>query len=151
MAFGGFTRDGGARPIAEINMVPLIDVMLVLLIIFIITVPLLTHAIKVDLPKAAARAVPQTTETITLDLKVDGALFWNGEAIRDEELATRLAQAAKRAAAPVLHIRADKAVIYEQVAGLMARAQEAGITQIGFVIAPLGKRSVEREQESGRR
>lgn len=139
MAFGGFDKQGAARPMAEINMIPLIDVMLVLLVIFIVTAPLLTHAIKVDLPKVETRpAVASTEETVTLDLRADGALFWNGEAIPEQALGTRLAEAAVRATA-VLHIRADKATTYEQLARVMAEAQGAGVTQIGLVVAPGGK------------
>ena len=141
MAFGGFSQEAGPRPLAEINMVPLIDVMLVLLIIFMITAPLLTQAVKVELPKAAARAQTQTPPAVTLDLKADGALFWDGETIGPEELAARLARVAARETAPVLHIRADKAATYEQLARVMAQAQDSGVTQIGFVMAPATKRS----------
>jgi biopolymer transport protein ExbD len=138
MAFGGFDKQGATRPMAEINMIPLIDVMLVLLVIFIVTAPLLTHAIKVDLPKVAARASVSSTETVTLDLRADGALFWNGEAIPEQALGARLAEAAARATA-VLHIRADAEATYQQLARVMAEAQGAGVTQIGLVVAPGGR------------
>lgn len=139
MAFGGFSQEAGPRPLAEINMIPLIDVMLVLLIIFMITAPLLTQAVKVELPKAAAHAQAQTPPTVTLDLKANGALSWDGETIGHEELATRLARVAARETAPVLHIRADKTATYEQLARVMAQAQASGVTQIGFVMAPATK------------
>lgn len=141
MAFGGFSQEAGPRPLAEINMIPLIDVMLVLLIIFIITAPLLTQAVKVELPKAAARAQAQTPPSVMLDLKADGMLFWDGAKIGPEELAMRLAHVAARETAPVLHIRADKAATYDQLARVMAQAQDSGVTQIGFVMAPATKRS----------
>lgn len=138
MAFGGFDRQGATRPMAEINMIPLIDVMLVLLVIFIVTAPLLTHAIKVDLPKVAARPSVASTETVALDVRADGALFWNGEAIPEEALGARLAGTAARVT-PVLHIRADAEATYRQLARVMAEAQGAGVTQIGLVVAPGGK------------
>lgn len=119
-------------------MVPLIDVMLVLLVIFIVTAPLLTHAIKVDLPKVAVRASTSPTETVTLDVRADGRLFWNGEAIPEPALKQRLVEAAARGAA-VLHVRADAEATYRQLARVMGEAQGAGVTQIGLVVAPDGR------------
>ena len=81
MAFGGFEQHGGGQPMAEINTTPLVDVMLVLLVIFIITAPLIAHSIKLDLPVAQAPATPSTPETITLSINASGTLFWNQEQI----------------------------------------------------------------------
>ncbi|WGS49375.1 biopolymer transporter ExbD [Paraburkholderia sp. D15] len=98
MAFGGLEKKQAAAPMADINMTPLIDVMLVLLVIFIITAPLFTHAIRLDLPKVAAAPARQTPQTISLSIDAAGKLYWNGEPITLEQMRTRFAQAAKRAA-----------------------------------------------------
>jgi biopolymer transport protein ExbD len=91
MAFGAFSKGGTAAPMAEINMIPLIDVMLVLLVIFIITAPLLTHAVKIDLPKAASHANLTRPEHIALSIDGAGQLFWNGERIDHALLVQRMA------------------------------------------------------------
>jgi biopolymer transport protein ExbD len=136
MAFGSFTRGNGARPMAEINMIPLIDVMLVLLVIFIITAPLLTNAVKIDLPQASS--VPNITKPDNVQLAIDGsgALFWNGERIDRAELRVRLQAASKVQPQPELHIRADKITPYERVAEALADAAKAGVVRIGFVTDP---------------
>ena len=133
MAFGGFKQGGEAAPMAEINMVPLIDVMLVLLVIFIITAPLFTHAIKLDLPNAAASAAPQKPETITLSIDGEGRVFWNNDAIAQKDLGARLAQEAQKNPQPELQLRADKATRYEIIAQVMSAAQTNGMTKLGFV------------------
>jgi biopolymer transport protein ExbD len=121
---------------SEINMIPFIDVMLVLLIIFIITVPVIQHAVNVDLPQAAAKPLDGQPEHIRLSVDASGKYFWNDESVSDETLLQRLAVAAKSAKPPALHISADKAVRYEYVAKAMASAQQSGLTKIGFVTKP---------------
>jgi biopolymer transport protein ExbD len=135
MAFGGFTPEG-SRPMAEINMIPLIDVMLVLLVIFIITAPLLTHAVKIDLPKAAS--APNLTKPDNVQLAIDaaGEVFWNGEAVTRDALHARLVAAARREPQPEVHIRADAAARYQWVAETLADAARVGLVRIGFVSDP---------------
>src|SRR5258705_8096367 len=100
MAFGGFSKGGDSVPMAEINMVPLIDVMLVLLVIFIITAPLLTHAVKLDLPTATSQVNQVKPENVQIAIDAAGQLFWNGEPVERAALQTRLAQSSKRAPQP---------------------------------------------------
>jgi biopolymer transport protein ExbD len=137
LAFGGFDQRGGNQPMSEINTTPLVDVMLVLLVIFIITAPLLTHTIKLDLPNAQSPASPQKPETITLSIDAKGAIFWNEEAIDGiETLSRRFAEASKREPQPELHLRADRDSRYQRIAEVMSSAQQAGIAKIGFVTDP---------------
>lgn len=137
MTFGGFDPGNHPQPMAEINTTPLVDVMLVLLVIFIITAPLLTHAIRLDLPGAQAPVSAEKPETIALSIDRSGALFWNDERLGDlQALDARFAQAAAQRPQPELHLRADGATRYERVAQVMASAQQAGITRIGFVTDP---------------
>ncbi len=118
------------------NMVPMVDVMLVLLVIFIITAPLLTHAVKVDLPKASSSANITKPDHIQFDIRKDGSLFWNGEVVPLVTLSARFALEAKRNPQPELHIRADKKAYYELVAQVMSVATKEGIVRIGFVTDP---------------
>jgi biopolymer transport protein ExbD len=136
MAFGGFEHNKGQHPVAEINMVPLIDVMLVLLIIFMITAPLMTHAVKIDLPKASSEPQAAKTEHIALSIDGAGQLFWNEAAVSREQLNGRLQQIAQQSPQPELHVRADQAVPYRFVAEALADAAKAGVTRIGFVSEP---------------
>jgi biopolymer transport protein ExbD len=134
MAFG--TQDDSDEVMNEINMTPLVDVMLVLLIIFIITVPVMQHAVAIDLPRATSQPENSKPETIRLTVDASGAYFWNDAAVTDAQLATQLAAAAGRTPQPELHIRGDKAVRYERVALAMAAAQRAGVHKIGFITEP---------------
>ncbi|MBI3374822.1 MAG: biopolymer transporter ExbD [Betaproteobacteria bacterium] len=138
MAFGGFSKSGDSSPMAEINMVPLIDVMLVLLVIFIITAPLLTHAVKIDLPKASSNPNLTRPDNIQLAIKANGALYWNGEAVDQRALAARMAAAAKLDPQPEVHLRADLTTEYQKVAEVMSAAAKAGMMKIGFVTEPSG-------------
>ena len=139
MAFGTFGRES-PRPMAEINMIPLIDVMLVLLVIFIITAPLLTHAVKIDLPKAASTPNLTKPDNIQLAVNAGGEIFWNGEVLSRTVLKERLAAAGKQAPQPEVHIRADQAARYQWVAETLADAAGAGLTRIGFVSDPTAGR-----------
>jgi biopolymer transport protein ExbD len=138
MSFGGFDPDGPRmRPMAEINTTPLVDVMLVLLVIFIITAPLLTHAIRLDLPDAQAPATPDRPETVTVSIDADGRVHWNETPLADAAaLRERLVQAASRTPVPELHLRADAQVRYQSIAEVMSAAQQAGLSRIGFVTDP---------------
>ncbi|HEV7477479.1 MAG TPA: biopolymer transporter ExbD [Burkholderiales bacterium] len=137
MAFGGFDK-GSPAPMAEINMIPLIDVMLVLLVIFIITAPLLTHAVKVDLPKASSQANQTKPENVQLAIDRDGGVFWNGERVGMAEWRARMQAAAKIEPQPEIHLRADGEVAYRRVAQVMSDAAKTGLTRIGFVTDPNG-------------
>ena len=134
MAFG--TQDDADEVMNEINMTPLVDVMLVLLIIFIITVPVMKHSVNVDLPRATNQPELVKPETVRLSVAADGSYHWNGQAIGDEELAARLQAEGGKTPQPDLHIRGDKEVRYERVAQAMAAAQRAGVRKIGFVTDP---------------
>jgi biopolymer transport protein ExbD len=136
MAFGGFSKAGEGAPMAEINMIPLIDVMLVLLVIFIITAPLLTHAVKIDLPKASSHPNVTQPENIQLAIEASGELYWNGAAIDRRALASRMAAAATLDPQPELHLRADRTTEYQKVAEVMSAAAKAGLVKIGFVTEP---------------
>ena len=139
MAFGGFERQGGpSQPLAEINVTPLVDVMLVLLVIFIITAPLLSYAIKLDLPNDPAPAAEAALNTIKLSIDADGKVHVDTEAITDDQLRAHFSAAAKTSPVPEVHVRADKATRYERVAFVMSSAQQAGLTKIGFVTEPVG-------------
>jgi biopolymer transport protein ExbD len=136
MAFGSFNQNGSARPVAEINMVPMIDVMLVLLIIFMITAPLMTHAVKIDLPKADSIAETQEIKHIDLAIDAEGQFFWNGVAVSRDQLRQHLQQVAADMPQPELHVRADQNVPYRAVAEALADAAKAGVSRIGFVSEP---------------
>ena len=135
MAFGGFEPSGQhQRPMAEINVVPLIDVMLVLLVIFIITAPLFSNAIPLNLPQTqAATAAPTPAQTIHIAIDAQGQLYWNNEALNAEQLKARLTQAQSAAVLPEVQVRADKATPYEPIAKFMAAAQQAGLIKLAFV------------------
>jgi biopolymer transport protein ExbD len=134
MAFG--TQDETDDVMNEINMTPFVDVMLVLLIIFIITVPVMKHSVNVDLPRATNQPELIKPETVRLSVAADGQYFWNGAPVTDEELSSRLQAEAAKTPQPDLHIRGDKEVRYERVAQAMAAAQRAGVRKIGFVTEP---------------
>jgi biopolymer transport protein ExbD len=134
MAFG--TQDDTDDVMNEINMTPMVDIMLVLLIIFIITVPVMKHSVNIDLPRATNEAQNIKPETIRLSVDAQGAYFLNETHVTDEELAPRLKAAAAQNPQPDLHIRGDKNVRYERVAQAMAAAQQAGLHKIGFITEP---------------
>ncbi len=132
MAMGSYSSDDGADDamMSEINMTPLVDVMLVLLIIFIVTLPVLNQSVKLDLPQASSQPEDTKPAKIDLSIQADGTVFWDKQVVDETALKARLAQAAE--AQPL----ADKNVRYESVAKVLAQAQTAGITKLGFVTAP---------------
>ena len=132
----GITSDDHDEVMSEINMIPFIDVMLVLLIIFIITVPVMKHAVNVELPRATNEKEDIKPETVNLTVQADGSYLLGDEKIADDQLATRLQAEAKKQPQPDLHIRGDRDVRYERVAQAMAAAQQAGLGKIGFVTEP---------------
>jgi biopolymer transport protein ExbD len=134
MAFG--TQDDTDEVMNEINMTPLVDVMLVLLIIFIITVPVMKHAVNIDLPRATNETQNVKPETVRLTVDAQGAYYLNEAVIADADLRTRFQAAAAQEPQPELHIRGDKSVRYERVAQAMAAAQQAGLRKIGFITEP---------------
>jgi biopolymer transport protein ExbD len=140
MAFGGFSREANTAPMAEINMVPLIDVMLVLLVIFILTAPLLTHAVKVDLPRTSSEENRIQAERIEIAITPESELFWNGEKLDAAELDARLQSAGNAVTdithSPEIHLRADKTTPYDAVAKVMAAAARAHLSKIAFVSQP---------------
>ncbi|MCM2252431.1 MAG: biopolymer transporter ExbD [Ramlibacter sp.] len=121
---------------SEINMTPLVDVMLVLLIIFIITVPVLTHSVKLDLPRAQSEINVVRPETVTLSVSADGAIHWNGTRVGERELDARLEAAARQRPQPEIHLRGDRKAAYESVIKAMAAAQRSGILKLAFVTEP---------------
>ena len=134
MAFG--TQDDSDEVMNEINMTPLVDVMLVLLIIFIITVPVMQHAVSIDLPRVSNQPENAKPETIRLSVDAAGVYYWNDAPVSDSELSLQLQSAANRTPQPELHIRGDRAVRYERVALAIAQAQKAGLRKIGFITEP---------------
>jgi len=134
-----FGSDNQSSLMSEINTTPLVDVMLVLLVIFIITAPLLTHAVKIDLPQASSQPIEQKPEIISISVDGNGQMYWNDTALVEGELSTRLQQAATAQPQPELHIRADRETRYQILAEIMADAQNAGIEKLGFVSTPDNK------------
>lgn len=126
------------QEMSEINMTPLVDVMLVLLIIFIITVPVITHSVKVDLPQASQQPTEVKPDVVTLTVQRDGSLMWNDETLTFENLELRLQAVAQQEKQPELRIQGDKAVEYEKVVQVMAAAQRAGVEKLGFMTEPQG-------------
>jgi biopolymer transport protein ExbD len=136
MAFASFDSKHSGAPMSEINMVPLIDVMLVLLVIFIITAPLLTQAVKLELPKASAQANDLRPQKIEFGIDAGGALFWNGEPVSRSEVQARFAAEGSKPLQPEVHLRADQNVAYRFVAQTLADASSAGLSKVGFISEP---------------
>ncbi len=138
MAMGSLSdADDDFNP--EINTTPLVDVMLVLLIIFIITIPVMNNNVKIDLPRATAQPDDAKPENINLAIDAEGKVFWNGEVVDPGQLQARIIEAAKKTPQPELHLRAERTTQYEKVAQVMAAAQSGGLAKIGFVTDPTRK------------
>jgi biopolymer transport protein ExbD len=136
MAFGSFDRKTSSQPMAEINMVPLIDVVLVLLVIFIVTAPLLTNVVKLDLPKATSAADIQKPEKVEFAIDANGALYWKGERITREEAVAKFAEEGRKRPQPEVYLRADQNVPYRYVAETLADASKGGLSKVAFVSEP---------------
>ena len=132
-----FTTGGGSGPMADINVTPLVDVMLVLLIIFMITVPMLSHKINIDLPQPTTTPPPPTNppEPIKLQVQAGGQLYWNDEPITEEALQAqlRVLGVKPKEEQPEIDIKPERNAKYQLVASVMADAKNAGMVKIGFV------------------
>ena len=136
MSFGTpDSQDDGAL-MSEINMTPLVDVMLVLLIVFIITLPVINHAVRIELPHASSQREETKPARVSVAVDAVGQVFWNGKPVDDTVLEARLAEAAAQQPQPELRLQGDRAVRYERVADVMSAARRAGLARIGFVTQP---------------
>ncbi|RIX41937.1 MAG: biopolymer transporter ExbD [Rhodocyclales bacterium GT-UBC] len=136
MAMGSFNSPGVQAPTAEINMTPLVDVMLVLLIIFIITAPLMTHSVKVDLPRASSVPTNEKPLTLKVSINADSKVFIGSEQVEPAALEARFRDAVAQDANVEMHLKADRNTRYESVAETMSAARRAGLSKIGFVTQP---------------
>jgi biopolymer transport protein ExbD len=125
-----------AAPMSEINTTPLVDVMLVLLVIFIITAPLLTHAVRIDLPKANSQLIQEKPQIVNISIDGKENLYWNDQPIDKDSIKQKLIQQAQTNPQAEIHLRADKQTRYQLLAEIMAAAHQAGITKLGFVSQP---------------
>ena len=134
MSMNVASASGDDEPMTEMNMTPLIDVMLVLLIMFIITIPIQTHAVKMNMPIGPSAPPPTPPEIVRIDVDFDGTIGWNGVIVADRgELEARLATLAAMGEQPEVHLRPNKLVTYKVVAMILASAQRLGVTKIGIV------------------
>ncbi|CAB3778281.1 ExbD/TolR family protein [Paraburkholderia fynbosensis] len=131
--FGGDDDDGLMN---EINMTPLVDVMLVLLIVFMVTIPVIRHAVKIDLPHASSQKEDTKPAQVTVAIDAAGNVLWNDQKVDEAALSAKIAEAAQASPQPELHLDADRKVAYEKVAQVMSAAQSGGLTKIGFVTQP---------------
>jgi biopolymer transport protein ExbD len=139
MAMSPFASDDDDGLMNEINMTPLVDVMLVLLIVFMVTIPVIRHAVKIDLPHASSQKEDTKPAQINVSIEADGSVLWDGNAVSDEQLTAKIAAAAQQEPQPELHLNADRKVQYEKVAQVMSAAQSGGLTKLGFVTDPAHK------------
>ncbi|WP_144142577.1 ExbD/TolR family protein [Paraburkholderia sp. BCC1884] len=136
MAMSPFAGDDDDGLMNEINMTPLVDVMLVLLIVFMVTIPVIRHAVKIDLPHASSQKEDTKPAQVTVAIDADGNVLWDDKKVDEAALAAKIAEAAQANPQPELHLDADRKVAYEKVAQVMAAAQSGGLTKIGFVTQP---------------
>ena len=135
----GTLSDGDDDFNPEINTTPLVDVMLVLLVIFIITIPVMNNSIPIDLPRATNQPELIKPDNINLAIDAAGTVFWNEQAVDAAQLDLKIAAAAQRTPQPELHLRAERTTEYEKVAQVMAAAQAGGLSKIGFITDPQKK------------
>ncbi len=134
MAMSSGAGANSGAPMSEINVTPLVDVMLVLLIIFMITAPLAAHKIKVELPTAAPVTNPaEKSQSIDLAVNNAGAMFWNDSPVTEAELRARFAVEAAKNPQPEIHLRADKSIRFKEISRILADAKQQGIIKIGFI------------------
>jgi biopolymer transport protein ExbD len=133
MAFSSPQGDDDAGLMAEINMTPFVDVMLVLLIIFIVTLPVIQHSVKIELPKATSSASNSKPETIQVSIDAKGQIFWNTTPVSLDEYVSKAKQAAAQEPIPEVNLRADKRVVYDAVAQVLSASKRNGLTKVGFV------------------
>jgi biopolymer transport protein TolR len=139
VSFGRLERTEGARPISDINVTPLVDVMLVLVVILIITAPLMASSIRLDLPQAEGAQAADAPRFISVVLDAGGRAFVDDQPVDAAQLAQRLQEAARRGPDTEVQLRADQAVPYGRVVEVMGAAQKAGLSRIGFVAQPAGR------------
>ncbi|MEM5295895.1 biopolymer transporter ExbD [Burkholderia sp. JPY481] len=139
MAMSPFAGDDDDGLMNEINMTPLVDVMLVLLIVFMVTIPVIRHAVKIDLPHASSQKEDTKPAQVTVSIDADGNVLWDNTKVDDAALAAKIAAASQASPQPELHLDADRKVPYEKVAQVMSAAQAGGLTKIGFVTQPKAK------------
>jgi biopolymer transport protein ExbD len=139
MAMSPFAGDDDDGLMNEINMTPLVDVMLVLLIVFMVTIPVIRHAVKIDLPHASSQKEDTKPAQVTVVIDADGNVVWNDQKVDEAALSAKIAEAAQASPQPELHLDADRKVPYEKVAQVMSAAQAGGLTKIGFVTQPKAK------------
>ncbi|MDT8839649.1 biopolymer transporter ExbD [Paraburkholderia fungorum] len=139
MAMSPFASDDDDGLMNEINMTPLVDVMLVLLIVFMVTIPVIRHAVKIDLPHASSQKEDTKPAQVTIAIDADGNVLWEDKKVDDAALSAKIADAAQANPQPELHLDADRKVAYEKVAQVMSAAQAGGLTKIGFVTQPKTK------------
>lgn len=136
MSFGDFNDNQHSAPMAEINVTPMVDVMLVLLVIFILAAPMFTHALQLDLPTAKSNPSPEKPQTVSISIDAAGKIYWQDQPVSLDGLKQRMVVAARREPQPEVQLRADKATRYEMIAEVMSAAQVNGLTKIGFVTDP---------------
>lgn len=136
MAMSPFAADDDDGLMNEINMTPLVDVMLVLLIVFMVTIPVIRHAVKIDLPHASSQKEETKPAQVSVSVQADGTIVWDKTPIDLDTLRAKIAAAAQQQPQPELHLNADRKVPYEKVAQVMSAAQAGGLTKIGFVTDP---------------
>ena len=142
MAMNSFSSDEDDGLMNEINMTPLVDVMLVLLIVFMVTIPVIRHAVKIDLPHASSQKEDVKPAHVDVAIQQDGSVLWDGVPVDDKALQLKIAAAAQISPQPELHLNADRRVAYEHVALLMSDAQRGGLSKIGFVTDPAHNASI---------
>ncbi|WJF91109.1 biopolymer transporter ExbD [Paraburkholderia bonniea] len=136
MAMSPFASDDDDGLMNEINMTPLVDVMLVLLIVFMVTIPVIRHAVKIDLPHASSQKEDTKPAQVNVSVQADGTVLWDAQPVNEDTLREKIAAAAQASPQPELHLNADRKVAYENVAKVMSAAQAGGMTKIGFVTQP---------------
>lgn len=146
MSFGRLEKAPGHQPMSDINVTPLVDVMLVLLVIFILATPLMASRLALELPKAAtpAASAQEPAAVVRISLDAQGTLYWDEESIDPASLSQRLQRAAQADPATEMQLRADTAVPYGRVLQIIGQAQQAGLSRIGFVADPAAAASVAR-------
>jgi biopolymer transport protein ExbD len=136
MSMSPFASEEDDGLMSEINMTPLVDVMLVLLIVFMVTIPVIRHAVKIDLPHASSQKEDTKPAQINVSIDADGTVRWDGTTVDDNALRAKIAAAAQTEPQPELHLNADRKVAYEKVAQVMSAAQSGGLAKLGFVTDP---------------
>jgi biopolymer transport protein TolR len=136
MAFGRLERTEGPRPMSDINVTPLVDVMLVLVVILIITAPLMASSLRLDLPKAEGAKPQDAPKFVTVGMDARGGLFLDDKPVTPAQLAQALSEAARRSPETEVQLRADQSVPYGKVVEVMGAAQKAGLSRVGFVAEP---------------